>query len=463
MKVLFQSHEFAKRSASRFEDAGLDWPLHRRLLALALMFGHDSWESLVATCADGNPKVIFDQDMSQDAFAKRSADMAHGLSIGLDLIYQEAYDIVSFVRPLHDRARPSLPLYVHDEHRAKYQAEEGDTWYVSTQETWHPFTIPGFEMCLSTNLSAMARGRLKKRDLGILWKMPSESPMFRRAVLVPHGFKKPWTQQAVFRVGELMAFEEQPMRWMLRAPSSHPPQVNEWLARGGLQQHPQVRALLARVWPAALFLLPDLASCDAAGEADAVARLLLLRELGHMLQTSDTNAAAIDLEPLHEQLARFASRVDVAPGVCGASSALLFLAGRWGESELADVVAQRFGPGADSHSAMRFLTGLMAAAPGLLLRLPMLLGHLDGLVRGWDADAFMARLPDLRQMFTRLKPKETADLATAVGQLHATAEGAADLVAMHYETSEQDLLVGLQLEQALAATLERDGLNGWRM
>lgn len=231
MKVLFQSHEFAKRSASRFEDAGLDWPLHRRLLALALMFGHDSWESLVATCADGNPKVIFDQDMSQDAFAKRSADMAHGLSIGLDLIYQEAYDIVSFVRPLHDRARPSLPLYVHDEHRAKYQAEEGDTWYVSTQETWHPFTIPGFEMCLSTNLSAMARGRLKKRDLGILWKMPSESPMFRRAVLVPHGFKKPWTQQAVFRVGELMAFEEQPMRWMLRAPSSHPPQVNEWLAR----------------------------------------------------------------------------------------------------------------------------------------------------------------------------------------------------------------------------------------
>ncbi len=45
----------------------------------------------------------------------------------------------------------------------------------------------------------------------------------------------------------------------------------------------------------------------------------------------------------------------------------------------------------------------------------------------------------------------------------ATAEGAADLVAMHYETSEQDLLAGLQLEQALAATLERDGLNGWRM
>ncbi len=242
--------------------------------------------------------------------------------------------------------------------------------------------------------------------------------------------------------------------------------VTLWRAREplGLQQHPQVRALLARVWPAALFLLPDLASCDAAAEADAVARLLLLRELGHMLQTphTDTDAPAIDLEPLHEQLARFASQVDVAPGVCGASAALLFLAGRWGESELAGVVAQRFGPGADAHSAMRFLNGLMAASPGLLLRLPMLLGHFDGLVCGWDDDAFMARLPDLRQMFTRLKPQETADLATAVGRLHGTADGAAELATMNYDTSEQDLLAGLRLERALSATLERDGLLDWR-
>ena len=231
MKVLFQSHEFAKRSASRFDDARVDWPLHKQLLALALMLGYDSWESLVATCAAGNPKVVFDQDLSQDAFAQRLADMAHGLSKGLGLIYQEACDIVGFVRPLSDRVRPMVPAYVHDDHRDRYQAQETDTWWVSMQETWHPFTIPGFEIGSSVNLSAMARARLEKRDLGIISETPSESPMFHRAVLVPHGFKKPWTRQAVFRVGELMAFEEQPMRWMLQAPSSHPPQVNEWLAR----------------------------------------------------------------------------------------------------------------------------------------------------------------------------------------------------------------------------------------
>ncbi|MEO6276738.1 DUF5682 family protein [Roseateles sp.] len=240
--------------------------------------------------------------------------------------------------------------------------------------------------------------------------------------------------------------------------------VTLWRAREplGLQQHPQVRALLERVWPAALFLLPDMASCTAAAEADAVAQLLLLRELGHMLETAETGSPTIDLAPLHDQLARFASGVDVAPGVCGASAALLFLAGRWGEAELADVLSQRFGPGADSQTSVRFLNGLMAAAPELLLRLPTLLGHFDRLVRGWDADAFIAQLPDLRHMFTRMKPQETADLATEVGRLHGAAEGAVELAAMNYETSEQDLLSGLRLEQALAATLERDGLTEWR-
>jgi hypothetical protein len=241
--------------------------------------------------------------------------------------------------------------------------------------------------------------------------------------------------------------------------------VTLWRAREplGLQQHPQVRALLDRVWPAALFLLPDLASCDAAGDTDAVAQLLLLRELGSMLERTETDAPAFDLAPFHDQLARFASGGEVAPGVCGASAALLFLAGRWSEAELASVLSQRFGPGADSHSSVRFLNGLMAAAPELLLRLPILLGHFDRLVRGWDADAFIARLPDLRHMFTRLKPQETADLAIEIGRLHGTSGGSVELATMNYETSEQDLMAGLRLEQALAATLERDGLSEWRL
>ena len=240
--------------------------------------------------------------------------------------------------------------------------------------------------------------------------------------------------------------------------------VTLWRAREplGVQQHPQVRALLERVWPAALFLLPDMAGCDAAGESDAIAQLLSLRELGRMLETSETGVPAIDLAPLHDQLARFAGRVEVAPGVCGASAAILFLDGRWGESELAEVLSERFGPGAESRASVRFLNGLMAAGPELLLRLPALLASFDRLVRGWDAEAFIAHLPDLRQMFTRLKPQETSDLAGEVARMHDAGADEAPLAAMNYETSEQDLLAGLRLEQALAATLERDGLAAWR-
>ena len=240
--------------------------------------------------------------------------------------------------------------------------------------------------------------------------------------------------------------------------------VTLWRAREplGVQQHPQVRALLERVWPAALFLLPDMAACDAAGESHAIAQLLSLRELGHMLETSETGVPAIDLAPLHDQLARFATRVEVAPGVCGASAALLFLDGHWGEAELAEVLSQRFGPGAESRVAVRFLNGLMAAAPELLLRLPALLASFDQLVRGWDAEAFIAHLPDLRHMFTQLKPQETSDLAGEVARMHDASIDEAPLAAMNYETSEQDLLAGLRLEQALAATLERDGLAAWR-
>ena len=149
--------------------------------------------------------------------------------------------------------------------------------------------------------------------------------------------------------------------------------------------------------------------------------------------------------------------------MCGASAAILFLDGRWGEAELAESLSERFGPGAESRASVRFLNGLMAAAPELLLRLPTLLASFDRLVRGWDAEAFIAHLPDLRQMFTRLKPQETSDLAGEVARMHDAAADEAPLAAMNYETSEQDLLAGLRLEQALAATLERDGLGAWRI
>lgn len=247
--------------------------------------------------------------------------------------------------------------------------------------------------------------------------------------------------------------------------------VTLWRAREplGVQQHPELRRLLARVWPAALFLLPNLQHSPADAEAQAVQHLLALRELGRMLHTLDapTDATAepstlIDTGLLTPHLQRFATEPDTAPGVCGAATALLYLEGLWDDAQLDTVLRQRFGPGAVPADAVRFLNGVMQAAPELLLRLPALLQGLDALVRGWDDAAFIAHLPDLRQAFTALRPQDTATLAERVVGLHGgDADAANSLVTMHYETSEADLQAGLALQQALQAALVRDGLGAW--
>lgn len=241
--------------------------------------------------------------------------------------------------------------------------------------------------------------------------------------------------------------------------------VTLWRAREplGVQQNPQLRDLLLRVWPAALYLLPPLAQTAPDAQEPAVRLLLSLRELGRLLASlDDRDAPRIDAKLLVEHLERFATGAGCAPGVAGAATALLYLDGHWDDAALDAVVRQRFGPGALPQEAVQFLNGMMTAAPELLLRLPALLQGLDALVRQWDDEAFVAHLPDLRQAFTGLRPQETADLATKVARLHGTDEAtAASLAGMHYETTEEDLHAGLRLQALLEASLQRDGLQHW--
>ncbi|WP_417070399.1 DUF5682 family protein [Niveibacterium terrae] len=234
-----------------------------------------------------------------------------------------------------------------------------------------------------------------------------------------------------------------------------------WQAREplGVQRNPQLFALLERIWPTALFLLPDLASCDEASEARAVQNLLSLRELGRQLGAIE-DGAGIDLAQLHQHLDRFATGAGLSPAIAGASAALLFLEGVWSEASLEAVVHARFGAGAEQREAVRFLNGMLNAAPELLLRLPSLLAGMDALIAGWDEADFVAYLPDLRQVFTRLRPQDTAELAGCVAGLHGQRDGSS-LAEIHYDTSEEDLAAGLQLQRALEDKLRRDGLDAW--
>lgn len=235
-----------------------------------------------------------------------------------------------------------------------------------------------------------------------------------------------------------------------------------WRAREplGVQNHPQVRALLVRAWSSALYLLPDLAAVKEDGERQAIRSLLSLRALHETLKPllGEEYADAHAGEPARwpAQLERIVAAPDAAPGVCSAAAAYLFIEGHWDEAQLADLLKRRFGAGAVAEHAVRALNGLLSAAPELLLTQAGLRRDISAILAGWDEQTFIAFLPDLRQAFAQLKPQETARLAESLVDI---SQGEPSLLAeTHYMATEADMLAGTALEAALAACLARDGL-----
>lgn len=279
----------------------------------------------------------------------------------------------------------------------------------------------------------------------------------------------------------------------------------------GLQEHPQLRALLLQAWNTALYLVPQLAQAKPEDEAAAIGHLRTLRTLhGALRQLADDRAAGVPAAgaaaaespaagvpvadgpaagdpatddpaasapvagitvsgipaasspaPGHtsiwqRQLQALATAIDGAPGVRSAAAATLFIDGAWTDTELAAMLQACFGPGALPGDAVRGLAGLMAVAPELLLTQAGLRAQVSAIVAGWDEQTFIDFLPDLRQAFTLLKPQETAHLAEAlVGKQQLT------LAETHYTATEADLLAGVALQARLAASVARDGLAAW--
>ena len=241
--------------------------------------------------------------------------------------------------------------------------------------------------------------------------------------------------------------------------------VTLWRAREplGVRAHPGVLQLMRRVWPAALFLLPGLADTAPDAESAQVGQLLALREFGRAARgalAAEDAGLAFELADLHRHLAALTQRRDGAPGICGAAAALLFIDGAWDERQLSLLLEQRFGTGVTPQDAVRFLSGLMAAAPELLLTQAGLRRSFNTLVGGWDEDSFIHYLPDLRLAFTGLKPQETGELAEALAVLNGAAPDALQ-AELHYDVSESEMLAGGRLNAALLACLQRDGLGGW--
>ncbi|MFD7022452.1 DUF5682 family protein [Promicromonospora sukumoe] len=263
-----------------------------------------------------------------------------------------------------------------------------------------------------------------------------------------------------------------------------------WQARIelGAEEHAgELLDLVSQALATAAYLVSDLGKVRAEDEDAAIGTLIGLRSLLRDAAAADSansdsansdsansdagNADAGDAGgansdgvgsvnriAVERELARLRDAEDTAPAVSGALLALGFTDGEVADDVLVTRVRGALSAGADPGAAVRFLGGVMRAAPDLILHTPEMFDAVDDALRTLEGDAFLAVLPDLRRAFTWLRPTETHRLAKRVAERTGAR---VDQVDVRVALSEDDLTTGLLLDRELTAVLERDGLAHW--
>lgn len=208
--------------------------------------------------------------------------------------------------------------------------------------------------------------------------------------------------------------------------------------------------LLHEAVPAAAYLVLGGARPAPDDEERAVAALVAVHDLLRELD------GVLDVTALAQALDRARLDPDTSPGVRGALVALGVVDGVVGDDELSAQLVAHLGTGADVEVSVRFLAGVMTAAPDLLLHTPALVDAVGGALTRMSDEAFLAALPELRRSFARLRPTETAQLAEHVA---GPAGGLVDV--RHSDLTEADLAEGVALEQTLSRSLADEALLAW--
>lgn len=142
----------------------------------------------------------------------------------------------------------------------------------------------------------------------------------------------------------------------------------------------------------------------------------------------------------------------------GAGTGLLYSAGEMDATQLAQRLRGHFVGAGDPRKSVAFLRGLLHSARDAAWQLPELLETLDGLLREWQEEQFVALLPELRLAFSTMTPKETDRIADAVAHLHGV-DTLGSLV--NYDAGEEQLAANLAVSRTLQQIVAADGLGGW--
>ena len=212
--------------------------------------------------------------------------------------------------------------------------------------------------------------------------------------------------------------------------------------------------LLAAGLAAASYQLAPLAELTEEEAGPACANVLALHDVLRRLAEPDLEGQ-VSIEALRREEALLRNDRRAPAQLHGCLVALGHAQGDLSRTELHAEVAAHLHPGADPDRLASFLMGVMRATPDVILHDEDLLHTVSARLEDLEPHAFLRVLPDLRQAFTFLRPVETAALASRVASITGAAVTELDAVLRFTP----DLVArALSAEQALVASLERDGL-----
>lgn len=221
-----------------------------------------------------------------------------------------------------------------------------------------------------------------------------------------------------------------------------------WVTRASLEGRrlgplPELTGVLYR---RACFLMEHL---------DGLADTELDHALDALLRLRDALAAAdeVFLDPsLYWDAVRRLGRQRCQAPLAGLSTGLLWSSRQLADDEVVQAVRGRLLGDGDSGDAALYLRGLLLAAREVIWQATGLTDVISQLMKTWDDEEFLNRLPGLRAAFSSLTPRETDRVAQLIGQGSMRIPVVTDL-------DEAALQANLGLDSEISERLRTDGLS----
>jgi len=296
MQIPLRSPDAVRRLVDRFDHIAPHWPHHKRLLALAAMYGYPSWETLVAGCSQSAPPLIYDQDLPSDvARQERWLAMAQQVAGALSLLLPEAINLINSVVPTMRMGVAQPPWYEPNDVFDQALQEDSDVWWICASHLGHPLVPPGFELSQAIRVSEVAHYRLaNKYQPGVLkqeklWIL--EPPQTERRLTYPHTY---------CRRRELIVIEPIPLADMLQAPRKMATLTQSFLTEESPTWTNEIRKQKLAEWLAALKALKVAAGLPASSKKSGFQTTVSARKaVGHNwhwpLRIVDSDPSAIEI------------------------------------------------------------------------------------------------------------------------------------------------------------------------